>query len=245
MRPWWALLWIALAHGQVPFDRWATAVDFVDRHPSLLSGARIAAPAGTWQTLFGVLLPGRSVDKFHRHCVHLRVPTKRDGILRVTLVGAEEDCVGNWEGNKVWEATGIDDVRASLEGGQAQLSWSDPAVRQVRARTQAVAGAFLFSPESDPAVPAPSGELWEDGRECSLPEGSCRRCRNGFARVVGESMSYRCGIDRCGEAGQPACPRGVRWQKSRGPFSCRGNHEHVFCARGLRVECQGAEAHCR
>lgn len=245
MKVWWLFLWASLAAAQTPFDQWFTAVEVVDRHPSLLTGTRIGAPASTWQTLLGVVLPGQSAHAFHRHCLHLRVPTKGDGILRVTLAGPEQGCAGAWEGTRVWEATGVDDVRVTVEGMEVRLWWSDPTTRQFRIRGQAVPGVFLFSPNSDPApMPAPSA-LWPDGHACDLAGGTCRHCQNGFLRLIGEEDVYRCGIDRCGEAGQPACPRGVRWQKGRGPFGCRGNDGHVFCAKDLRIECQGTVAYCR
>jgi hypothetical protein len=242
---WLALLWVSIASAQAPFEQWSYAVEVVDRHPSLLTGTRIGGPASTWQTLLGVVLPGKSVHAFHRHCLHLRVPTKGDGILRVTLMAPEQSCAGAWEGTRVWEATGVDDVRVTVDGMEVRLWWSDPSARQFRTRGQAVAGVFLFSPYSDPTGMTGATALWLDGHACDLVDGTCRRCQNGFLRVIGEKDLYRCGVDRCGEVGQPACPRGVRWQKGRGPFGCRGDDGHVFCAKGLKIECLGSEAYCR
>ena len=69
----------------------------------------------------------------------------------------------------------------------------------------------------------------------------CHRCRFGFFETVEsdcktERTKY-CGINRCGEAGMPACPRGRVLLEEIGGDYCGQNSPAGFCQEGLSIFC--------
>lgn len=242
------VLWFVLsclAAENLPMDQWSTGIQVTDRHATFRNGELLVQPAGTWQTLFGVILPGHKIAEYWRHCVHVRLPRNRQsGAIRVTAQGMEDSCQAQWDKNILWETEGVRQVQFSQEGKEIRLWWDDGRTHSIRTHLQEVSGVFLLSPHSLKSKwPAPP-PLLADDTACKFEDDTCQRCRRGVVRIVGDKPSFKCGIDRCGEKEQPACPRGKRWQRSRGPFTCRGDNSHVFCAEGLTVECQGDQAFC-
>ncbi len=70
----------------------------------------------------------------------------------------------------------------------------------------------------------------------------CDLCRYGWFEIVGYGCSSGerkfCGQDRCGEHGQPACPRGFRYgARRKGSRVCQNDSPAVFCQEGLRALC--------
>jgi hypothetical protein len=243
------LLWLALScwsAEKLPMEAWATGIEIADRHSTFRNSELLLEPAGTWQTIFGVILPGHKIAEYWRHCVHVKLPRNREaGIIRVTAQGMEESCQGQWDENILWETQDVRQVQFSLEGKEIRLWWDDGRPHAFRTRLQEMSGVFLLSPEVTTGKwPAPP-PLLADETPCKFEDGTCQRCRRGVVRIVGTKPSYLCGVDRCGEKDRPACPRGTRWQRTRGPFTCRGENSHVFCNEGLKVECLGDQAFCR
>ncbi len=236
-------------------QRWLSASSFVERHPGYKDNQPLKQPAGTWQILFGVELADRIPGDSRRHCVAAKIPNpgNADGALRVVAVAADQTCQGMWDAAVVGEMGGLRSLQFSLQDRAVRLWWTQgKESHSWGMRLPEVLGVFPLSPvpdrESVPAVSSAVGELGDvyPARPCRWDDGSCKRCRWGVYRAVGdEGDQYFCGVDRCGEAHMPACPRGKRWQKSRGPFGCRGDNSHVFCGKGLKVECSAGLALCR
>lgn len=225
---------------------WLGRVKVDEVHQGYRANEAVLAPAGTWQTLFAVVL---SKEK---HCVHAKVPVKsKRGELRIVVVPLNQTCLGSWESAAMWERRDLRSLQFFAAQAELRLAWTgeDGRVQSLSSRLPDIRGVFFYPPNStshDIGIKL-VGEINDvfPANPCTFTEGTCQLCRYGVYRVKGAEPEFYCGIDRCGEANQPACQRGIRWQKSRGPFSCRGQNDHVFCDQGLRVECQGEVALCR
>lgn len=218
------------------------------RHAGYQDAENLRAPMETWQTLFSVALSSEL------HCVHAFIPApkKSNGILRVVSVPLGKTCGDSWDASTVWEKTGLRSIQFSTTENEIKFWWSEAEgrVHTFKSQRPDVHGVFLYAPNTSPrhsVKVALIGEVQSQFPEnpCSFVEGTCQLCRFGVYRVLGAKPEFYCGVDRCGEVNQPACPRGTKWQKSRGPFSCRGNQENTFCAVGLKVECLEEVAFCR
>lgn len=228
-------------------QQWMGRVKVIQRHTGYKDGETLRAPQGTWQNLFNVVL-GTEL-----HCVHARIPTqgKSDGEIKIVSIKLDADCSKTWERPGFWEEKNIRSIQFLVSGNEIKIWWSDEdgRIHSFSSKTPEIKGVFFYPPgKSSENVKV---KMWGDiddvypSTPCSYDEGTCQLCKYGVYRVAESAPEYFCGVDRCGERNMPACPRGKRWQKSRGTFSCRGNHEHVFCSKGLRVECLGEVAICR
>ena len=227
-------------------QHWLGRVQIAERHPGYQDGESLRAPGGTWQTLFTVIL---SEEK---HCVHGHIPVKgQAGELKIVSIKLNESCANSWEKSSLWERQKLRSIQFVANNEEIKLWWSDSEgrVHSLSSKIPLIKGVFFYPPNiSESAVKVPLvGQLQDvyPTNPCRLEDGSCQLCRYGVYRVQNATPEYYCGIDHCGETNMPACLRGTRWQKSRGPFTCRTNNDHVFCAEGLRVECLGEVAFCR
>ncbi len=77
--------------------------------------------------------------------------------------------------------------------------------------------------------------------ECVLSPGICEMCRYGFYEVVRSNCVLGnpklCGPNRCGERGEPACPRGFLWEKGIPKQACFDDSNAGFCRPGLKTVC--------
>lgn len=80
-------------------------------------------------------------------------------------------------------------------------------------------------------------------------EFECSRCRYGWYEVVanncpGGSTKY-CGINRCGQKGQPACLRGhEQVDIKNGQLNCESGSKAGFCQKGLKTFCHDGMLIC-
>jgi hypothetical protein len=267
MMVWLWCLGLALgSEASVWSERWLTVAKIVERHSEFVSGDVLKRPEGTWQLLYGTIRSESAPAGFVRDCLWVKIPKKGDGELKLTVQGAEEACGMQWEKEELLHLKKLKAIQFALDGSRAQLWLTDETGRVLNwkasslniaqeaekklygnsAPVRVTPGVFFFAPNATVTQERGKdlvGELADSypARPCTL-EGDCRLCRYGVYRV-GEA--YYCGIDRCGEKNQPACLRGTRWQRTRTTFSCRTDDSHIFCAPGLKVECEGEQALCR
>lgn len=262
---------LALASVERWSKQWRTVISAQDQHTGYQSGDVLKKPAGTWQLLFSVLRAGSAVGGLGKDCVWVFIPNREDGVLKITSVHPTESCANKWEDEGWIEEKNLRAIQFVLQAEAAQFwltdqtgrvhTWKTEFLNTVRVaryglfdssvEKRKVPGVFFFTPDSKIEI-RPDGELigrLEDEypeSPCSYADGSCLRCRFGVYRVKGlEETNYFCGIDRCGSKNQPACERGVTWQRLRQTFTCRGDNSHVYCFPGLKVECVGEQAICR
>ncbi len=92
-------------------------------------------------------------------------------------------------------------------------------------------------------------EMIADGRICHGVNASCQnvvtyrcdQCKSGFYEVVDfnclQGGSKYCGIDKCGEKNQPACPRGYNILETKLKSLCIDGSPAGFCNPGLKTFC--------
>jgi hypothetical protein len=94
-----------------------------------------------------------------------------------------------------------------------------------------------------------------DGVVCShfdvdcneIVKSNCDSCENAWYEIYnGCKLGGKkiCGAITCGSRGNPACLRGITYQRKRVDYKCREDDSFVFCAKGLKINCQGEEAYC-
>lgn len=70
----------------------------------------------------------------------------------------------------------------------------------------------------------------------------CDQCRYGWFETVGGRCpgikDKFCGYSRCGEKGEPACPKGNLANQFDSNINCADGSEAGFCAQGLRTYCE-------
>lgn len=250
---------------------WLTGVAIVDQHHAYASGDVIQKPAGTWQHLYSVVRVTGPGEESVKDCVWVKVPSAKDGALKIISVARTEACAENWDQAGWVELQGLRAVQFAIEKNKVKFWITDQSGRvqqfktellNLRARAvpmlfdssapvRTIPGVFLFAPNSSVELPEPKnlvGTLTDEypSSPCSFEDGSCERCRWGVYRVrSGKAFDYYCGVDRCGQKNAPACDRGVTWQRLRKDFSCRTDQSYALCAPGLKVECVGEQAVCR
>ncbi len=77
----------------------------------------------------------------------------------------------------------------------------------------------------------------------TLEKYSCDRCRWGWFETVGSECSMGgtkfCGVDRCGEKGEPACLRGNYLGSVNKHIQCKDKSLYGHCQEGLQARCDG------
>ncbi|MCO4793172.1 MAG: hypothetical protein KC493_05650 [Bacteriovoracaceae bacterium] len=93
----------------------------------------------------------------------------------------------------------------------------------------------------------------EFARDCTETMSfRCDKCRYGWYSAIGVSTCPGqyirfCGVNRCGERGQPACPRGIesaRKMEIDNAMLCYDGSPLGFCRRGLKTVCDGRTLIC-
>ena len=250
---------------------WRTVISIQEQHSGYQSGDVLKKPEGTWQLLFSVLRAGVAIDGLAKDCVWVQIPTQDDGILKIIKVLPTESCQNKAESESWIEEKELRSIQFVLQSTGAQFWLTDKSGRVhdwksefLNTKTTSefklfdssvdkrkIPGGFVFSPDRTIDIKHGTelmGSMEDEYPQnpCSYKDGSCWRCRFGVYRVkAGDENNYYCGVDRCGEKNQPACERGVTWQRLRQTFTCRGDNSHVYCLPGLKVECVGEQAICR
>lgn len=250
----WLML-LPLAYGMTGDEltrRWSTTVEVLEKHAGYARGGSISEPKATWQTLFAVVAVGKREGELQRYCVHLYIGEKdHPGTLRVTAKGTGPSCQARWDMPALFEDKHVREVSVEYSPGGVRVNWTSEGGRPHSLKTAKADrdGIFFFSQEESISSLIVKEELVGTLAAtyplfpCNFVDGSCQHCRWGVYQVVGDG--FHCGVDRCGERNEPACPRGTRWSGKRGPFSCRGDQSHMFCASQFRVECVGETGVCR
>lgn len=260
-------LWALADEGEEWTKRWFTVSAVVERHDGYENNESIKKPEGTWQLLYGVIRTQEAPVGLVKDCLWVKVPRDNDGELRVVPVTPGRSCANTWEDAAAIEVRSLRSIQSLQEGSEAKLwltlssgrvlAWKARFINKVNerapvlfdssARSRSYPGAFFFAPNAD-VTGAKARDLIGDFTDeyptnpCTFKDGTCQRCRWGIYRVA---TDYFCGVDHCGEKNQPACHRGVRWQRTRSEFSCRSDDSYIYCGPGLRVECEGERAICR
>lgn len=250
---------------------WSYATGFQDKHEFYQSNEVITTPKDAWQVLFSVSYIDGKMNKL-KDCVYYKVPGDGTGILKVKTAMSTDSCDSFIFSPGDREIQNIKSLQYSLSGNKAEINFTLASYKSGKWSAELLSSAgkerpemhsssteykapkiILLAPEAPLAFKAEP--LLEDGylchdvnEDCEIKSPSkCTQCRQGWYEVPnGCSVGPKyCGILKCGLKGQPACRRGVEWQRSEQLFDCRTNSSFAYCAAGLTVVCEGKKAFCR
>jgi hypothetical protein len=250
---------------------WSSLLEVKERHEFYLDNENIDRPKGVWQTLFAVVYPDRNLW-LHKDCVYFKVPNSDDGIFKIRSTGVEESCDLHIEETGEVEIQGLRSLQFAFSDQISvyftfkdfrTFKWSIPILNKSKAnapklltssaevrspRLVLLAPAKLLSGKSVSKGPK-NGEICHSvADDCTVVSPSiCHQCSSGWYEIpngCAQGPKY-CGVQICGTKGQPACRRGMKYQKVRKKFECSSDPSFAYCAPETKLECEGGRAYCR
>jgi hypothetical protein len=251
---------------------WSHLLELSDRHEFYQNHEAIIKPKDSWQTLFGLVYIDRNIQRL-KDCVFYRVPGLELGNLKIKTIPAVEKCEDYLlkDGDK--EIHDIKSLEFSALNNELKidLSFADFRSEKWEAHFQTaftrpvpamhLSSAELKSPKIILLAPAVDTKMTsnqnfpQDGSLChdinedceEVKPSSCHDCQNGWYEIPNgcrQGPKY-CGQHYCGGKDQPACRRGMVWQKKEINFECRMDSSFAYCSKGLKIFCDGKKAYCR
>jgi hypothetical protein len=249
--------------------KWENAKSIVEKHEFYKNGETILKPQNSWQLLFALTFLDSNF-KMTKDCVYYRVPGDEPGKIKVRAVPFEQEChseilaPGDIELEQVSNLsifTQDNAVKLVFQMNKKNESWSvataadwkkpDPKLLLSSADYKSP-GVIYLAPGTSPTK-KPEGI--KDGVLChhiasdcqELTPSTCRNCEHGWQEipngcVIGPKV---CGVSACGGKDQPACRRGIVWQRSEESYDCRSHTSFAWCAGKLSMTCDGDKAYCR
>lgn len=264
------LLSSIFAFAQEPIH-WSNLLKLSERHEFYKDHEAIISPKDSWQYLFSVLYVDRNLTKV-KDCVFYRVPGLDKGILKIKTVQKDTSCEsfllkpGDREipdvislqfsitDNKLSLDLSFKDYRTEKWKGAFQGSFEKPQAKMGLSSAEFKGPkVILLARESNlKETPRPFlkvGSLCHDiNEDCEAKAPSaCSSCEEGWYEVPNGCVSgpKYCGRAKCGAKDQPACRRGMKWQRKDEVFECRIDSSFAYCNKGLTVTCDGKKAFCR
>lgn len=266
------ILTLGLSHASYP-EWWEAGLGVVDKHEFYIPNQEIVKPKDSWQVLFAVTYADRNLHKL-KDCVIYRVPGLQPGALKIKSVKISDDCHKEILTPGDREIQNVSKLKYQFKISGFSVEFDLPKYKSEKWEVEYANTFIPMKPEllmSSAEAKAPkviflapvkvlkeshsNAPSLEDHKIChpisdDCEEGSpsiCTQCTNGWYEIPNgcqEGPKY-CGVDRCGEKNQPACRRGVRYQRVRKKYDCREDHSFAYCAKGLDVQCEGSLAYCR
>lgn len=265
------LLTSILAFAEAPVH-WAHILEVKDKHEFYKNHETIIKPQDSWQTLFSLVYVDRDLKRL-KDCVFYRVPGKEPGALKIKTMSSGEKCddqilnPGDVElrGVKTLQFSVYDrkiNIDLSLENFKIQ-SW-EATLQGAFVKPMAGMGMSSAEYKSPKTIYlAPKTGIKTNNEETFLKDkalchdinetcqevakSECSRCAGGWYEIpngCANGPKY-CGTLNCGSKNQPACRRGMKWQRSEKDEDCRMDSSFAYCSGGLKVTCEGQKAFCR
>jgi hypothetical protein len=259
------------AFAQEPIH-WANLLKLSERHEFYKDHEAILSPKDSWQSLFSVIYVDSELSRL-KDCIFFKVPGADLGILKIKTVSANVNCEDYLlqPGDKeVPEVTSLQysitdskftidislkDYRTEKWLGSFQGTFQKPVPKMAMSSAEFKSPTLiLLAPKSTVKSPMKKDFLKkgtlchninEDCEQVSVQ--ICDECQEGWYEVpngcaVGPKY---CGRQNCGGKDQPACRRGMTWQRKEEAFECRMDSTFAYCSKGLTVQCDGKKAFCR
>lgn len=259
----------SLAFASPPIH-WSSMLEIRERHEFYKDNEVLLKPKDSWQTLFAVVYPDRRLQ-LHKDCVFYRVPGESSGVFKIKTVDFDEGCEKYQETAGDTEIINLKALQFSY-GNELSVNftftdfrtfkWNIPLMNRFKSPvpTALTSSAqyrapkiILLAPERLPGKKKQPetrkrGELCHSiSDDCQeLSPSTCGQCAEGWYEVTNGcpiGPKY-CGSSMCGLKGQPACRRGIKWQKVDKKFECRIDSSFAFCSPGLTIQCEGSRAFC-
>lgn len=250
---------------------WANLLKLSERHEFYKDHEAIVSPKDSWQNLFSVLYVDRDLTKL-KDCIFYRVPGVDTGVLKIKTITAGDNCEnyllqpGDKElvdvtslqysilDSKFTIDISFKDYRTDKWTGVFQGAFQKPVPKMSMSSAEfKTPKLILLAPKSQlkeaKQVFLKKGTLCHNiNEDCEEKSTSiCGSCEEGWYEVpngcaVGPKY---CGRAVCGGKDEPACRRGMKWQRKEEPFECRVDSSFAYCNKGLTVQCDGKKAFCR
>ncbi len=253
-------------------NHWSYIYEIHDRHEFYQNDEIIVKPKDSWQTLFSLTYIDRDLTAV-KDCVFFKVPGVDSGTIKIKTIHLNDKCDDYLLKNGEKEIAAIKSLKYSIKENGIELTFIKDSNKkenltiQLNKKNKKLQNLFgLSSAEYKSAkfiLLAPKTNLKPSSRETYLKVGSeclevnddceikspsqCHRCEKGWYEIpngCSHGPKY-CGQLSCGGKNQPACRRGMKWQKSNDEFDCRTNSTFAYCSRGLSIQCEGRKAYCR
>lgn len=251
---------------------WANLFEVSDKHEFYQNHESITKPKDSWQTLFGLVYIDRNMQRL-KDCVFFRVPGLENGIVKTKTISALEKCddyllkAGDKEFPDVKSLQfavfekelkmhlSFADFRTEKWQANFQSSFTKPKASMGLSSAEFKSPKLiLLAPTSTTHVvekksfPKDNSLCHDINEDCEeVKPSTCNDCSNGWYEIPNgchQGPKY-CGILQCGKKNQPACRRGVRWQRKEVPLECRMDSSFAYCSPGFNVQCDGKKAYCR
>lgn len=249
--------------------KWENAKAIVDRHEFYENGEVIIKPKESWQTLFALTFLD-SRFQLSKDCVYYRVPGDEAGRIKIKSIPFKHDCASEILSDGEVEITNVTNLSFISSGESVLLDfirdgqkekwsanilpdWKKPDPKLLLSSSDfksprfiylAAAGVSDVQPE-----PLKPGTICHDiSGDCEEKSPSkCNACDQGWHEIpngcfVGPKI---CGPSDCGGKDQPACRRGMIWQRKEIETDCRIESSFAWCNKGRSIYCDGDKAFCR
>lgn len=267
------LLLSFISYAQPPIQ-WSSMVEVRERHEFYKDNEVITKPANSWQTLFAVVFVDRNLS-LHKDCVFYKVPSQEEtGTLKIIYSDVNTSCDSQIEktGDRVEDKIKALQFSFSLknlimhftDSNFRTTQWKIPmASTYQRPRPKLfLSSAEYRSPKITLLAPVRSNSQRSrpktiEGLCHKIDETTCQEaapstcllCPRGWYEIPNGCMTGQkyCvkTIFTCGGRNQPACRRGMKWQREDKKFDCRMDSSFAYCSPGHSIQCQGPEAFCR
>lgn len=252
--------------------QWNTITSVSEQHEFYKNLEPIVKPKDSWQHIFSLNYLDSDLNAF-KDCVFYRVPGADPGALKIKTLSTSEKCdpflleKGDLEiqnlkllqyaifENKLTLDINYSDLKTEKWVASIQGAFKRPAPRPHLSSSEYKAPKIVFLAPKKTVQNYRQKPFQKDGTLCLnvnedcevLGSSTCEQCEEGWYEVPnGCSIGPKyCGRGNCGGKDQPACRRGMKWQRKEETFECRMDSSFAYCSKGLTVQCDGKKAFCR
>jgi len=256
-----------------PTWKWANATKIVEKHEFYLNNEIIVKPQNSWQVLFAVLYQNTNLSTL-KDCIFYHVPGKEKGTLKIKTIASESKCEDylfqpgdlEWKNLKALHyAIQENFLTISMTNENFQVERWDVMIFKKFEHPQPKSlmssaeyrspkiiyltpyrGLLKVHPQIANAQPdnVNCHEISEDCKEKA--PSTCSQCVEGWYEIPNgcKQGPKFCGSIDCGQKNQPACRRGMKYQRVEAEYSCRDDHSFAYCMKGLSLQCQGNLPYC-
>jgi hypothetical protein len=255
-----------------PTWKWTNAIDIVEKHEFYQNNEIIQKPKDVWQTLFAVRYHDSNL-KTSKDCVFYKVPGQEVGILKIKTIPENLKCESAIYQAADQEWRDLKALQFSIQKNLLSLNLTDakfvittwnvplfnvfekPVPKILMSSAEYRAARILFlKPYKGKLIVRPEKSKAQNHKQCHMVTEDCREtspslchlCPQGWYEIPnGCSQGPKfCGTIICGTKGAPACRRGYIWQRKDQSYSCRDDSSFAYCAKGLKIQCEGNLPYC-